>query len=264
MRQALIQMLHQVARQEILPRYQRVAYERKADGSLFTAADLATQTALGQLLPTLMPAPLLGEEMSAEEQQQLWVAHEYLWCVDPIDGTSNFVHGIPYFAISVALLQNGRPILGAVYDPLSQETFSAATTQGAWMNERRLYSPSAPPDLAQAIASVDLKRLPRFLAMALVTHPPYASQRNFGACSLEWCHVAAGRFNLYLHGGQKLWDYAAGALILEEAGGAYRSLEQENFWSGESWTRSVIAAGNPALFDLWQRWLSQERLAHSG
>lgn len=109
MRSALIQVIQQVAQEQILPRYQKVRHDRKADGSLFTEADLATQEALAGILPTLVDCPLLGEEMSSAAQQKLWQEHDTLWCVDPIDGTSNFVQGIPYFAVSVALLRRGNP-----------------------------------------------------------------------------------------------------------------------------------------------------------
>ncbi|WP_297454292.1 inositol monophosphatase family protein [Ferrovum sp.] len=255
MRSALIQVIQQVAQEQILPRYQKVRHDRKADGSLFTEADLATQEALAGILPTLVDCPLLGEEMSSAAQQKLWQEHDTLWCVDPIDGTSNFVQGIPYFAVSVALLRRGKPVLGAVYDPLAREMFVAEAGQGAWMNDLPLSAPRTPATLAQTMAAVDLKRLPPRLSRALACHPPYASQRNFGACTLEWCHVAAGRFGVSLHGGQKLWDYAAGALILEEAGGVYASLEGTPFWSGDPWTRSVVAACHPALFTQWQDWL---------
>ena len=115
--------------------------------------------------------------------------------------------------------------------------------------------------LANTIANVDLKRLDRRLAKKIASNPPYASQRNYGACALEWCYTAAGFFDLYLHGGQKPWDYAAGALILEEAGGNMCGLNQDNYWLGSPWQRSVIAAFDPLLFSQWRDWVrtSQEK-----
>ncbi len=80
------------------------------------------------------------------------------------------------------------------------------------------------------MAGVDLKRLDRKLAAELAARPPYSSQRNFGSSALDWCFVAAGRFDVYLHGGQKLWDYAAGALILEEAGGRLADESHAPHW----------------------------------
>ncbi len=258
MLESLIRTVKAVAQEVILPRYLKVSRDRKQDGSLFTEADMAMQDALATALGPLCDCPLLGEEMSSAAQHELWTNNqEGLWCVDPIDGTTNFVNGIPYFAVSVALIRDGRPQFGVVYDPVADEAFSAARNQGAFLNGHSLPLSNSVNRLRDAVASVDLKRLPASLAHTLATTPPYASQRNFGACTLEWCYVAAGRFNTYLHGGQKLWDFAAGSLILEEAGGLCCTLEGLPFWDAPSWQRSVIAALNPALFEEWRTWLQQ-------
>jgi myo-inositol-1(or 4)-monophosphatase len=249
-------LVRRVAAEEVMPRYLKVAHHRKTDGSLFTEADLAAQDRLSQHLPTIVPVPVVGEEMPPEVQQQRWSAGENgVWCVDPIDGTSNFVNGLPYFAISVALMRQGRSVLGVVYDPVADELFSAERGGGAFLNGERLPIKERIPQLKRAMAQVDFKRLPASLAKALAASPPYSSQRNFGASTLEWCYVAAGRFDVYLHGGQKLWDYAAGSLILEEAGGLMCSLENDDFWAQESWKRSVLAARTPELFDTWVQWV---------
>jgi myo-inositol-1(or 4)-monophosphatase len=256
MLEQLIKVVKSVAHEEVMPRYLKVAHDRKNDGSLFTQADLAAQEALVNALSALQDYPILGEEMSETLQRKLWQeSHEGVWCVDPIDGTSNFVHGIPYFAISVALMRQGRPVLGVVYDPVADETFAAEKGNGAWLNGVQLPIRVSSPLFREAIATVDLKRLSEKLARALSSHPPYASQRNFGASTLEWCYVAAGRFDLSLHGGQKLWDYAAGSLILQEAGGRYCTLDHDQFWEASPWNRSVIAALHPPLFNEWREWL---------
>ena len=123
----VIHAVKRVAAQEVMPRYLNVARHRKSDGCVFTQADLAAQDALVRELGLIYPCPFLGEEMGEAEQRALWESGDKgLWCVDPIDGTSNFANGIPYFAISVALVQAGRPILGVVYDPVADECFSAA------------------------------------------------------------------------------------------------------------------------------------------
>jgi myo-inositol-1(or 4)-monophosphatase len=247
-----------VAAREIMPRYLKVAHSRKADGSLFTEADLAAQDALAAALTRLAPVPLLAEEMTQQEQTALWREGDAgLWCVDPIDGTSNFVNGLPYFAISVALMRAGRPVLGVVYDPVADEAFHAARGSGAYLNGERLPIKTSVPVLRNAMAGVDLKRLERGLAQSLALAPPYMSQRNYGASTLEWCYAAAGRFDVYLHGGQRLWDYAAGALIMSEAEGCLCSLDHDDFWAAPLWRRSVIAALDPALFEAWKRWLRQ-------
>ncbi len=249
-------VVRKVAAEEIMPRYLKVAHRRKADGSLFTEADLAAQDALARLLPQIHPGPVVGEEMTQEQQAERWIAgEEGLWCVDPIDGTSNFVNGLPYFAVSVALMRSGRSVLGVVYDPVADEMFHARKGQGAYLNDEPLPIKLQVPLLRNAMAQVDFKRLPARLAQALAASPPYSSQRNFGASTLEWCYVAAGRFDVYLHGGQKLWDYAAGSLILEEAGGRMGTLSSDDFWADKLWHRAVLAARDAKLFDAWKDWV---------
>lgn len=254
---AVIELTKQVAQHEIVPRYLRVAHEHKVDGSLCTIADTQAQAALVEGLRGIADCPVLGEEMSGEEQQRLWATGDAgIWVIDPIDGTSNFVNGLPYFAVSIALMRGGRPELGVIYAPELDEMFWAERGGGAFLNGERLPIKERPPvNLRAALAAVDLKRIDRRLAAELAAHPPYSSQRNFGASSLDWCFVAAGRFDVYLHGGQKLWDYAAGALILEEAGGRLSTLEQDEFWSANPWKRSVIAAWHGPTFEAWREWL---------
>ena len=257
----VLAVVRAVATREIMPRFLKVAHSRKADGSLFTEADLAAQDALEAELSRLLPVPVLAEEMTQQEQAVQWLEGDAgLWCVDPIDGTSNFVNGLPYFAVSVALMRQGRPVVGVVYDPVADEAFHAARGRGAYLNGERLPIKTHVPVLKNAMAGVDLKRLQRPLAQALATAAPYMSQRNFGASTLEWCYAAAGRFDVYLHGGQRLWDYAAGALIMNEAEGHLCSLDHDDFWAAPLWRRSVVAAHDPLLFEAWKTWLR----AHAG
>ena len=254
---ALLDIVKVVAQREIVPRYLKVAHERKVDGSVITAADMAAQQALTEGLHALNHCPVLGEEMRADEQQALWVHRDTgLWILDPVDGTSNFANGLPYFAVSVAFYQAGRPVMGVVYAPEANELFWAEAGKGAFLNGERLpIKERVPQSLRHAMAGVDLKRLQPKLASALAAHPPYVSQRNFGSSALDWCYVAAGRLDIYLHGGQKLWDYAAGALILQEAGGAFCTLESDDFWDGEPWQRSVICAWDKSIFGHWRDWI---------
>ncbi|MBA4142300.1 MAG: inositol monophosphatase family protein [Nitrosospira sp.] len=257
---AVIAAVKAVAQQEILPRYLKVARQRKADGSLFTEADIATQEVLSRELCRIFPGPVVGEEMTEQEQTDRWQAGDAgLWCMDPIDGTSNFVNGLPYFSVSVALMRQGRSVLGAVYNPVADEMFYAEKGAGAYLNGERLPIKEHVPTLRGAMANVDLKRLDRKLAEAICSARPFSSQRNYGSCSLEWCYTAAGRFDLYLHGGQKLWDYAAGSLILEEAGGHMCDLDQDDFWAAPLWQRPAIAALDADLFAQWRDWVRSHR-----
>ncbi len=257
---ATIAAVKLVAAEEIMPRYLKVAHQHKSDGSLCTDADIATQTALARKLQAICNVPVLGEEMSEDEQRAIWQsAQEGLWCVDPIDGTSNFVHGLPYFAVSVALLRDGKSVLGVVYDPVSDEMFAAESGKGAYLNGEKLLGRIIAQTMDRALANVDLKRLHPKLAAMLAMHPPCASQRNFGASALDWCYTAAGRYDLYLHGGQKLWDYAAGMLIMSEAGGYACCIESDDFLAGDIWQRSVIAARSETMFNEWKNWIRAQQ-----
>lgn len=254
--QAVIEAARAVGRTEVMPRYLKVAHARKNDGSLFTEADLAAQHALSLRLREIADYPVLGEEMTEAEQQAVWDAGDSgFWCVDPIDGTTNFVSGMPFFAMSIALVKNGRSELGVVYDPQADECFYAARGEGAYVDGDPLPIKAPPDRLDRCIAGVDFKRIPRSLAGRLAAEHPYSSQRNLGASTLDWCYLAAGRLHVYLHGGQKLWDYAAGALILEEAGGCMSTMHEQDFWQGNPWTRSAVAALTPELLSQWQTWL---------
>jgi myo-inositol-1(or 4)-monophosphatase len=257
---ALCDAVRAVAAAEVMPRYRKVAHSRKADGSILTEADVAAQAALFDRLRMIEPLPIVGEEMTPEAQESEWNAGDAgMWCVDPIDGTSNFVHGVPYFAVSVALMRRGRSVLGAIYAPVADEMFWAVRGHGAYLDDEPLPIRTEIPTMQGAFANVDFKRLPKSLGAALVANPPYYSQRNLGAATLEWCYLAAGRLDLYLHGGQKPWDYAAGCLILTEAGGSVGTLEGDDFWGGPGESRSVMAARDADLYAVWRDWVRRHR-----
>ena len=149
--------------------------------------------------------------------------------------------------------------MGVVYAPALKEMFSAEAGRGACLDGARLPLVNGVTELSKAIAEIDFKRLPKNLARELSSNPPFHSQRNFGSSALDWCYLAAGRFDLYLHGGQYLWDYAAGSLILAEAGGSACTMEYMDLWQGDPWRRSVLAARDVRLFAAWQDWLQQHR-----
>jgi len=256
----VIGAVREVAQQVIMPRYLQVDRQIKADGSFFTEADVAAQNALLEKLQKIHPAAAMGEEMTKQEQEAQWIKGQSgLWSIDPIDGTSNFLNGLPYFAISVAFMEQGKSVLGVIYNPVTDEMFYATKGGGAFLNGIALPLKTYIPALSGAMANVDLKRLDRKFAARVAAFPPFASQRNFGACALEWCYTAAGYFDLYLHGGQKPWDYGAGSLILAEAGGHMCGFEQDDYWAGSPWTRSVIAALDPGLFAQWRDWVRENR-----
>ncbi len=253
----LARLVRETADRELPARFCCGSGSRKADGSLVTEADLVMQSALAETLQRHWPdIDILGEEMEVSAQQKaLQRAGTGVWCIDPLDGTSNFSIGVPYYAVSVALLRNNQVELGIVYDPSRKECFAAARGQGAWLNGQRLPQQQLSTVLSQGMALIDLKRLTPGLASRLAANPPYKSQRSFGAVALDWCWLAAGRCHLYLHGRQKLWDYAAGSLILLEAGGSAVTLDGGPVFSATLQPRSAAAALDPALFKQWTQWL---------
>lgn len=246
-------LLRQAALEEILPRYRHVSAHLKADGSWLTEADTAMQNRVQRDLAALWPEiPFLGEEMSVEEQQALMQqADTGLWILDPVDGTSNFSAGAPIFGPSLALLRGGQVVLGVVMDVMRDEVFSAARGEGAWLNGERMLPVVSDIPLNKTLACIDFKRLRPELATRLVCQPPYSSQRSIGSVALDWCWVAAGRFHVYLHGKQGLWDYAAGHLVLEEVGGHSCTLDGEPVFNQSLEKRSAVCAGDARLFAEW-------------
>lgn len=244
------------AREELLPRFARVDRQQKLDGSFVTEADLQIQqriiTGLSEQWPDTV---ILAEEMSPGEQADIFHSDQAFWCLDPLDGTSNFAAGIPYFAVSICLIQRGEPVLGLVYDPVRDECFVATKNSAAMLNDRELSLKKQVVSLQQSSAIIDFKRLPEDLAIRLVTEKPYASQRNFGASALDWCWLAAGRGHIYLHGKQNLWDYGAGQLILSQAGGYSCSFDHQPVFINQLTPRSVIAATDETLFTAWKNWI---------
>lgn len=258
---ALRALVRAAARAELLPRYADVVRHLKTDGSPVTEADHAMQARMQRALARRWPQyGFLGEGMTGHEHAQLAAGAPDLWCLDPLGGTGNFTAGVPFFAVSLALLVAGRPELGLVCDPVRDECFCAARGRGARRNDAPLAGPGPVlGELRRVIACVDFKRLDKSLAARLAAEPPYGSQRNFGASSLEWCWLADGRFHLYLHGGQQLWDYAAGSLILSEAGGHSATLDGQEVFAFGLAPRSVVAARDARLFAAWQAWLRARR-----
>jgi myo-inositol-1(or 4)-monophosphatase len=253
------------AREELLPRFNAVTHSYKDDGSLLTEADLAMDRRLRRELAERWPqVAYLSEEMSAQDQHALLQDSDHaLWCLDPLDGTSNFAAGLPAFTVSLALIRWGEPQLGVIYDPLRDEVFRAIQGGGAWLNGEPLSARRPHRPLRHAMALIDFKRLAPQLAVRLIRERPYGSQRNFGSCALEWAWMAAGRAHLCLHGGQKLWDYAAGALILSEAGGHSCTLEGEAVFRAGLAPRSVVSSPDRDLFGAWCEWLGISRPAPS-
>jgi myo-inositol-1(or 4)-monophosphatase len=257
----LCKLLRSVAETEIMPRFHHVSTRSKPDGSLVTEADLAAQQRVCEELGRIWPQiPVLGEEMSGKVQQRLLDNSDVgVWCLDPLDGTSNYAYGFPYFCVSLALLRGGEPVLGCIFDPVHDECFCAERGVGAYCDGRPLHLDSERTELRECLAIVDLKRLPKEDLPSMGGQSPFRSQRNLGSVALDWCWLAAGRIQLYLHGGQKLWDYAAGQLIASEAGAMSHLFARNGGPPVKELSldpRMAIAAENEALFGRLLAWWS--------
>jgi len=175
----------------------------------------------------------------AEESGHNQTISEYQWLIDPLDGTTNFAHGIPVFSVSIALWKNNLPVVGVAYDPFRDELFSAELAQGATLNNHPIHV-SSRTDLGQAVISTgfpyDVRTNPRnnlaqFVQFQLRTQ----AVRHLGSAALDCAWTAMGRLDGYWEFGVKPWDVGAGALIVREAGGRVTSTAgDENFLSNES------------------------------
>ncbi|NOZ52480.1 MAG: inositol monophosphatase family protein [Gammaproteobacteria bacterium] len=272
----LTAIIESLAQAELVSRFQHGAqdgeqaltWHSKRDGSGVTEADNAMQDRLQAELQHHWPQiAFIGEEMPGAEQQRILASlnsrgenhssQNACWCLDPLDGTTNFASGVPFFSVSLALIEHGQVSLGIVYDPIRRECFSAYRGGGAYLNGKIVTVPESvnTPVLSDMVAVVDIKRLPKPLARNIAMLHPFRSQRNFGSGALDWCWLAVGRFQLYLHGGQKLWDYAAGRLILETASGVVSTLDGEVDFNIDLKTQAVVAATNQQQYQLWYRWI---------
>lgn len=255
--QYISQLVPRLASEELMDRFNRVQVEQKKDGSLVTDADAAMQARMCAELQKNWPEiSILGEEMSTSEQSRLLATGEPFWCLDPLDGTTNFAAGMPIFSVSLALIENNQPVLALVYDPVRKECFTAMTGNGAWLNDVPLRVSPWTRGLPEAVAMVDFKRLSAKESTALVVDPPFRSQRNLGTSALEWAWLAAGRFQLYLHGGQKLWDRAAGSLIAREAGISARTPSGDPIFVDKLTSCPILAACDDSLWAEWQNYVN--------
>jgi myo-inositol-1(or 4)-monophosphatase len=194
--------------------------ELKGRADFVTTADLESEKTLKDLLLRAHP----GRGMITEESAPTPGTDSDRYIVDPLDGTSNFVHGVPHFAVSLALEKSGRVTHGVVFDPVKQETFAAERGRGAWLDGARLHV-AEDVDLSRALVATGIPhssaraRHGRYLPMLEGVMRQAAGIRRLGAAALDLAYVAAGRFAAHFEFGLSPWDIAAGALLVEEAGG---------------------------------------------
>jgi myo-inositol-1(or 4)-monophosphatase len=206
----------------------------KAPKDLVTEADVAAQDAIQGILHKAFPDhDFLGEEEAADRQAQGLAPipprrSDYRWIVDPLDGTMNYVHRLPGFAVSIALQHQSDIILGVIFDPISQEQFVAVRGQGATLNGRPLQTSSC-SKAADALVAIsfsphvtrDSPEISRFVEILLACQ----SLRRMGSAALNLAYVAAGRLDAYMATSVSIWDVAAGLLMVQEAGGSYAAID---------------------------------------
>ena len=193
--------------------------------------------------------------MSPQEQQEIMKGSGSFWCLDPLDGTLNFSCGVPLYSVSLALIRNGEIEMGVVYDPSSGECFTGEKGKPSRLNGEILGNKIPVSPLAKGIGLVDIKRLKPELVAKMFAEKPFQSQRSIGSVALEWCWMAAGRFHVYLHGSQNLWDYAAGLLIFSQAGGVSSTMDGEPVFNNTLEKRSAVCALSQPLYDEWMAFL---------
>lgn len=190
---------------------------------------------------------ILAEESGASATQGR--QSEYLWIIDPLDGTTNYLHGFPQFAVSIALQHRGVLTQAVVYDPLRQELFTATRGDGAQLNNRRLRVTKIKgldgALLGTGFPFKDLRHLDAYLGMFKAMIPPTAGIRRAGSAALDLAYVASGRLDGFWEIGLKPWDMAAGALLIQEAGGIV-----SDFAGGDDFMQTGnVVTGNPKV---WQ------------
>jgi myo-inositol-1(or 4)-monophosphatase len=225
---------------------ERLTITAKGVNDFVTEVDQAAEQAVIETLLTAYP----GHGILAEESgRQHGAKHsEYLWIIDPLDGTTNFIHGLPVYAVSIALAHRGKVEQAVVYDPTRNDLFVASKGRGAFLNDRRLRV-SKRTRLAESLIGTGFPfrkgdNFKRYVEMFEQVMQHCAGVRRPGAAALDLCYVAAGWYDGFFETGLSPWDVAAGSLIITEAGGLVGN------FTGEAdflYQREAVA-GNPKVY----------------
>lgn len=228
---------------------ERLTVARKGPKNYVTEIDHAAEEAIIEVLRTAYPDHAFLCEESGEQpgkDQNGSDVPEYQWIIDPLDGTTNFIHGFPSYAVSIALLHRGQASQAVIYDPSRNELFTASRGGGAFLNERRVrvsgllrYHDALVGTHVPGSAS-DLTVNPRYADMLAEC----ASARRMGSTVLDLAYVACGRLDAFCGAKLKPWDLAAGGLLVLEAGGLIADFDGEQGWMNSG---NVLAA-TPKLF----------------
>jgi myo-inositol-1(or 4)-monophosphatase len=224
-----------------------LAVTRKRHNDFVTEVDHAAEQAVIEVLRRAYPDhAILAEESGAAAGSS--GGSEYTWIIDPLDGTTNFIHGFPQYAVSIALRHKNIITQAVIYDPTKNELFTASRGRGAYLNDRRIRV-SKRTQLAAALIGTgfpfrDLQGLDEYLAMFRELTTRTAGLRRAGAASLDIAYVAAGRLDGFWEIGLSAWDMAAGALLVQEAGGLVGDFQGE----ADYLDSGRIICGNPKIF----------------
>jgi myo-inositol-1(or 4)-monophosphatase len=218
----------------------------KGPGDFVSRADLRAEEIVREELTTARPNyGWVGEE----SKPTAGADPTRRWLVDPLDGTTNFLHGLPHWAVSIALEHKGEIVAGVIFDPVKDEIFVAEKGAGAWMNDRRLRV-SGRRDMLEMIFATGIPfggrpELPRTLRELATLTPRTAGIRRWGSAALDLAYVAAGRYEGFWERGLHAWDIAAGLLIVREAGGLVEGMRrgEDPLETGE------LICANGVIFD---------------
>ena len=226
---------------------QRVELKNQDRRNLVTEYDLKVQSILQERLQNLIPtASFMGEE-----GEQHYRKDGYCFVCDPIDGTTNFVQGCNFRAISIALLKDGKPVLGVIYNPYLDELFSAEKNKGAFLNGKPIHTTT--DCLANSLVSfgtnvAEPKQTDILFEYSKKCFKSAIDVRSCGSAALNLCNIAGGCFGYFFEFKLFSWDFAAGALIVEEAGGIIKGKDFENI-KDYFQTGPIFACANQKIFE---------------
>ncbi len=225
----------------------QIRVSHKGPNDFVSEVDHAAEQAIIDVLRQAYPDhAILAEESGASSN--LHDENENVWIIDPLDGTTNFIHGFPQYAVSIALQQRGQITQAVVYDPTRNELFTATKGVGAFLNEKRIRVAKR-DKLADSLIGTgfpysDLSGLDEYLKMFKAMTEKTAGLRRPGSAALDLAYVAAGRLDGFFEKKLKPWDMAAGALLVSEAGGIISDFTGE----GHHMTKGDVIAGSPKIF----------------
>lgn len=227
----------------------------KGPGDFVSNADLKAEKTIYEELSKARP----GYGFLMEENGEIEGADKtHRWIIDPLDGTTNFLHGIPIFSISIALERDGALVAGLVYNPITDEMFHAEKGIGAYLNNRRIRV-SARKKIEESVFATGIPHTgragaPQFFTDMETMLPKVAGIRRFGSAALDLAYVASGRVDGYWERGLEAWDMAAGIVLVREAGGIVSDIDM----SARHLQTGNIMAGNEAMHDAMGRFLTRK------